>query len=165
MASLQKLRRRHHTCGQVFSNQCPRLVKKCCFTIPFEGLDHYPRVSKQKKWNSTAWLCPPRPSPSTGVGILTPCSRLWLRHASVSKLQTLQAAISVAKKCSGAREIADVCGVLSQLLSSELLCTHRWQTLLIGTVEVAVQNTLGTQDLSSPAHPTDVLRDSMAFWF
>ena len=88
-----------------------------------------------------------------------------MRHASVSKLQTLQAAISVAKKCSGAREIADVCGVLSQLLSSELLCTHRWQTLLIGTVEVAVQNTLGTQDLSSPAHPTDVLRDSMAFWF
>ena len=38
-----------------------------------------------------------------------------------------------------------------------------WQTLLIGTVEVAVQNTLGTQDQSSPAHPTDVLRDSMGF--
>ena len=88
-----------------------------------------------------------------------------MRHASVSKLQTLQAAISVAKKCSGAREIADVCGVLSQLLSSELLRTHRWQTLLIGTVEVAVQNTLGTQDLSSPTHPTDVLRDSIYMGF
>ena len=36
-------------CISVFSNQCPRLVKKCYFTIPFEGLDHYPRVSKQKK--------------------------------------------------------------------------------------------------------------------
>ena len=107
---------------------------------------------------------------SSKVNSWTPCSRLSLRHASVSKLQTLQAAISVAEKCSGAREIADVCGVLSQLLSSESsLCTHRWQTfqtwqtLLIGTVEVAVQNTLGTQDQSSPAHPTDVLRDSMGF--
>lgn len=39
-----------HVIGkQVFSNQCPRLVKKCYFTIPFEGLDHYPRVSQQKK--------------------------------------------------------------------------------------------------------------------
>jgi hypothetical protein len=42
---------------EVFSNQCPRLVKKCYFTIPFEGLDHYPRV---------VGFVPPRPSHSIG---------------------------------------------------------------------------------------------------
>ena len=69
MVSLQKLRRRHHTC-EVFSNQCPRLVKKCYFTSPFEGLDTIPGFPSKKTWNSTASFCPPLPSPSTGVGIM-----------------------------------------------------------------------------------------------
>ena len=55
--------------GQVFSNQCPRLFKKCYFTIPFEGLDHYPRVSKQKKVEFDRLVLSPPPSPSIGVGL------------------------------------------------------------------------------------------------
>ena len=58
---------------ECFTHPYP-LKNEIYFTIPFEGLDHYPRVSKQKKWNSTAWFCPPPPSPSTGVGIFTPFS-------------------------------------------------------------------------------------------
>ena len=64
--------------AQVFSDQCPRLVKKCSFEIPFEQLDHYPRVSKQKKWNSTGWFCPPRPPPSTAILGLKPLAS-WNR--------------------------------------------------------------------------------------
>ena len=108
-------------------------------------------------------------SSKSEVDSLAPCSRLWLRHASVSRLQTLQAAISVAK-CSGAREIADVCGVLTPATVLTLYpqldrwqTFQTWQTLLIGTVEIAVQGTQGTQDQSSPAHPTEVLQDSMRF--
>ena len=108
-------------------------------------------------------------SSKSEVDSLAPCSRLWLGHASVPRLQTLQAAISVAK-CTGAREIADVCGVLTPAAVftlypqlDRLQTFQTWQTLLIGTVEVAVQDTQGTQDQSSPAHPTDVLRDSMGF--
>ena len=47
---------------------CPRLVKKCYFTIPFEGLD--PRVSKQKKVEFDRLVLSPPPSPSIGVGII-----------------------------------------------------------------------------------------------
>ena len=42
----------------------PKLVKTCYFTIPFEGLDHYPGVSKQKKVEfDRLVLSPPRPPP------------------------------------------------------------------------------------------------------
>ena len=64
---------------QVFSNQCPRLVKKCYFIIPYEGLDHYPRVSKQKKMEFDSLVLSPPPSLSIGVGILF----LFLRAAHV----------------------------------------------------------------------------------
>ena len=46
-----------------FLNQCPKLVKKCYFTIPFEGLDHYPRVSNQKKLESDRLVLSPRNPP------------------------------------------------------------------------------------------------------
>ena len=50
-------------------------VRKVCAEMLLHnsiwGVDHYRRVSKQKKWNSTALFCPPPPSPSIGVGILT----------------------------------------------------------------------------------------------
>ena len=103
-------------------------------------------------------------SSKSEVDSLAPCSRisrLWLQHASASRLQTLQAAISVTK-CSGSPENADVCGVLTPAavltLYPQLDRWQTWQTFLIGTVEVAVQGTQGTQDQSSPAHPTEVLR-------
>ena len=71
-----------------------------------------------------------------------------MRHASVSKLQTLQAAISV-ETCSSAPEIAEVCGFLTPAavltLYPQLDRWQMWQTLLIGTLEVAVQGTQGTQ--------------------
>ena len=108
-------------------------------------------------------------STKSEVDSLAPCSRisrLWSRHASASRLHTLQAAIFVAK-CSGAPEIADVCGVLTPAavltLYPQLDRWQTWQTFLIGTVEVAVQGTQGTQDQSSPAHQTEVLRDSLGF--
>lgn len=69
--------------------------------------------------------------------------------------------------CRGASEIADVCGVLTPAavltLYPQLDRWQTWQTFLIGTVEVAVPGTQGTQDQSSPAHPTEVLRDSLGF--
>ena len=44
------------------SSYLPRLVKKCYFTIPFEGLDHHSRVSKQKQVEfDRLVLSPPRP--------------------------------------------------------------------------------------------------------
>ena len=60
MASLRKLRCRHHT---LFSNQCPRLVKKCHVSLQFDlrGWITIPGVPSKEKWNSTGWFCPPRP--------------------------------------------------------------------------------------------------------
>ena len=43
-------------------------------------MDHYPRVSKQKKWNSTGWFCPPPPSPSIGVGIMNEWLNDWMNY-------------------------------------------------------------------------------------
>ena len=42
--------------AQIFSNQFPRLVKKCYLNIPFE---QFPGFPTKKKWNSTGWFRPP----------------------------------------------------------------------------------------------------------
>ena len=64
MASLQKLRCRHHTCSSAQG-----LLRNVTLLIPFEGLDHYPRVSKQRKVEFDRLALSPPPSPSIGVGI------------------------------------------------------------------------------------------------
>ena len=65
MASLQKLRCRDHTGAKrkYFLTSAQGLLRNVIyFTIPFEGLDHHPRVSKQKKVEFDRLVLSPPPA-------------------------------------------------------------------------------------------------------